>query len=277
MQRTSTAQIIATTWLITLFGLAVYGYWFAPAGSEVAKIIQNSVYVLAPITAVIAASFATSQFGAHTLQGKVLYCITLGLLAWCIGEIIWVYFDVFTDVSPYPSLADLYYLVAYIPLAAGLILELRFMEVHWQKLDRPLLFALGLVGLLSGIIVAYTGVYLAYQPDVSWLTNLIGISYGLGDLVLLLLCLLVVALVWEMRGGKLSQPWLIFFVGMTITLIADIIFAQHNVQYDAEIGWYKPSLDTLWIIAYILYAYAWFKFTWLIQGAQSLVRKQSWS
>src|SRR6185369_5807284 len=135
---------------------------------------------------------------------------------------------------------------------------IRIAKVNWKGIAKPTLFLFVLVSLLLAALVGYFGIYQAYKPAETLLSNSIAIGYGVGDLLLILVTVLLLVLVWEFRGGKLSRVWLIMFCGFIFTLVADILFAMYRLQYDMQIWFYKSLLDSFWIAGYLLFASAFF-------------------
>ena len=121
------AQLVLWVWLLALSVITVLAYWLFPDGAAASN-WQGAVYVLAPLTAVMTGVIAVRQFSTRAAQGKAIAMLTLGVAAWCVGELLWTYYDLVVSIDPYPSLADVFYLVAYLPLAGGLIMEIRFLS-----------------------------------------------------------------------------------------------------------------------------------------------------
>lgn len=261
-------QLLLWLWLVGLSIITAWAYWLVP-DSSVASNWQGLVYVLAPLTAVITGVIAVRQFSMRSPQGRALAMLVLGVAAWCVGELLWTYYDLIAHIDPYPSLADVFYLVAYLPLAAGLILEIKFLrsQVTTQKASMQH-FLLGVIALLLMGVGTYFGVYKAYNPAVNVLENVVAISYGLADVALVMFSLSIAVVAVEMRGGKLARPWWWLLVGFICIFVADIAFAMFNTQYELQQGHYKSVLDSLWILGYLAIAYGFHHYAWLIQSVQ---------
>ncbi|EKD78245.1 MAG: hypothetical protein ACD_41C00385G0015 [uncultured bacterium] len=234
------------------------------------------MYVLAPATAVVGGLVAVKEYGMRSLQGKILLIITFGVVSWFIGEVVWTYYELIAQVDPYPSVADWFYLVGYLPLCIGLLWELKFLR---HKVHKPLPYTLRLLMtmlavLFSGIAL-YFGVFQAIKPEYSVLENGVAISYGVADIVLVLMSLVVIVVTIEMRGGKFVAPWWWFLSGLTCTFVADIGFAMFTPEYETMQAYYKPALDSLWIVGYLAMAYGLGRFGWLIQSARQSIVESS--
>jgi hypothetical protein len=175
---------------------------------------------------------------------------------WFIGEVIWNYYELILHIKPFPSFADVFYLLAYPLIFFGLLNEVSIGAIHWKKINRAIFFLFTIASLCLAVLVFYFGVYVAYDVKESLLANIIAMGYGVGDLVLIVTNMFVLILVWEFRGGSLSRTWIVIFVSLLCMLLADILFALYPDQYQAQLWIYKNSLDSLWMLSYLLFAYA---------------------
>lgn len=262
-------------WFLAVAGVTAWSYWFAPV-AESAEWWRAAVYVLAPITAVAGGAVAVIEYGLRSLQGKILLIITLGLASWLTGEVLWTYYELVAQIDPYPSLADWFYLIGYLPLCVGLLWELKFLR---HKVHKPLPYTLRLlltmIAILFSGIALYFGVFQAIKPDYSVIENVVAISYGVADIALVLMSLVVIVVTIEMRGGKFVAPWWWFLSGIAFTFVADIGFAMFTPEYELARGYYKPALDTMWIVGYLAMAYGLGRFGWLIRGARYSIIESS--
>jgi hypothetical protein len=199
-------------------------------------------------------------FSITSPRSRTFLFLTAGIGYWFLGEVIFDYYQYIVKIDPFPSIADAFYLFAYPLLLLGLINEVITSQVQWRKLHRGLLFLFVSLSLVLGVLVFYFGVFQAYNPTVSLLSNAIVMSYGLGDLLLLTATLFVLLLAWEFRGGKLSRVWLFFFLSFLLNLIADILYAVYEVEYESLVWFYKSAIDTFFMGSYLLFAYAMFDF-----------------
>ncbi|MBI4407883.1 MAG: hypothetical protein HY565_05300 [Candidatus Kerfeldbacteria bacterium] len=262
-------------WILLLMVMTAWSYWYAPT-APFAQWWQAAVYVLAPASAVLGGVVAVKQYGIHSAQGRILCALTIGITGWFVGEVLWTYYELIAHIDPYPSLADLFYFSSYGAFAIGLVWELKFLRTQVQRarphVEWPVL-ALAAVT-LSGLAI-YFGVFQAIKPDYSWLENAVAISYGVADIGLVLMGLVITVVTAEMRGGKLAQPWWWFLAGISCIFVADIGFAVFTFEYEQQQWLYKASLDSLWIAGYLAMAYGLGRFAVLVYSAQRNIRPVS--
>lgn len=261
-------HLLLWLWLLALSAVTAWSYWLAPDGSITSN-WQGVVYVLAPITAAIAGLGAVRQFGLRVPQGKALFALVLGVIGWCIGEVLWTYYDLIAHIDPYPSPADAFYLLAYVAFSVGLLYEIQFLRSQ-VRIQNPgtQQFLLITIGVLLMILAGYFGVYHAYKPGADLLENFLAITYGVADVVLIMFGLVIAVVASELRGGKMAKPWWWLLAGFTFIFLADIGFAMFTQQYETQLAYYKPALDSLWIAGYLAIAYGLQHHAWLIHSVQ---------
>jgi hypothetical protein len=206
------------------------------------------------------------------MYGYPILFLTMGFGFWFIGEFLWVVYEFIVHIDPYPSAADYFYLLAYPFFISAFILAIRSGGVQLTGFNRILFFLFGLNAIWITGIVLYFGVYLAYDPAVTLLENVVAMSYGVGDLMIFLSCLLSLVLAWEYREGKILNTWMYLFAGFMLTLLADIAFSINHVQYEAGAVTIRNVLDCLWILGYLYFAFGMFEFAYIIREIQKRLK-----
>ncbi|MEK7183441.1 MAG: hypothetical protein AAB776_02275 [Patescibacteria group bacterium] len=255
---------------ITFFGLlsfSLLSYW-AGLGGERNLLFLNIAYLLAPVFSVLGGLYAVKIYGWRGMTSRPFLFLTLGLLLWMIGEILWVYYDFVIEVTPYPSIADYFYLFAYVPLFLGLFEQVQLSKVRLKRFDPVIVFLFGIIAILMAGLATYFGIFLAYDSASTLMENAVAIGYGLADMVIILCALLVLILAWEFRGGSLMRFYMFIFFGFSMTFIADVGFAVYNEEYLAGGWWIRNTLDSLWIMQYLYFGMAFFAFGLHLKVAQ---------
>ena len=214
----------------------------------------ETVYLIAPIGAALIGLYTAGAYGLKSANGRALLFITGGLVCYAIAETIW-YISVLVGNSDSPSIADVFYLLAYPFLGAGIYQGFRAAGINLKTVKKSLLAIVISVSIVLTILVLYFSVYQAYDPTEDALTNTVNLSYGLVDLILVIASLLTVLVASEYRGGKLASFWKIMTVCFLLNLIGDISFAIFQPQYLDDI---KPYvyIDLIWTAEYIIIAFA---------------------
>lgn len=261
-------------WYATLASVffVIYCWVFVgEVGGEANYTLTTILYLFPEFLAVGSGVWVITVYGWRNINSKVIGLFTLGLGAWLAGEVLWVVFDLFLEIEPFPSLADVFYLLAPPLLFLSLVWKLRLTKIDWQSREvRKLLMLTGVVGILLAAIVFYFGVWRAYDPELSRLENAILAGYGITDWFVMLAAVLVMLIAREYQGGKLFKVWMVILGGITCTFSADVLYAMNITQYE---GGLKPYvyLDLLWVLSYLLIGYGLYDMGRIIRQVQRKV------
>ncbi len=177
-----------------------------------------------------------------------------GFGLWALGEFIWTFYElVLQQDIPYPSLADVVWVIGYLPLFAALWIRYRSARVtvpggFWIALALFTAAVLGALYFVLWPIFTYT----EYERTVEKVLDLL---YPLGDLLLLFGALVIV---FTLRGGRLAVPWLIMAVGLAVMSLSDLLFsyASWNELYfpDQHVNLVSILADVPYTVSYLLIA-----------------------
>jgi two-component system, cell cycle response regulator len=196
-----TAVVTAHYWL----GLGE-GLDFAIGGPLYAAIVLG-----AGVACLVRASDYRRERAAWLLIG-------LAILFWGAAEVYWTTAIENNPSAPYPSPADVGYLVFY-PLAyAGLVMLVRARahEINWRLWMDGLIAALGTAALGAAFVFDFV----AEKTSGTTLETLTTLSYPLGDIGMLALVVGVVAL----TGWRPGRTWALLLAGLAALVIADIAY-----------------------------------------------------
>ncbi|MDR9437191.1 MAG: GGDEF domain-containing protein [Thiohalophilus sp.] len=228
------------TWqVLTGIALLLFALYVAlPYGT-----FTSSIYVAASVFAAVAVAFAVRR---RPLFFPYAWLLLAGGLALCaIGHAIWYWLDLY-GLEPFPSLADIFYLVAY-PLFAASLWLLGSQSIRDDgALSDALIVGISAAVLSWALLIAPY----VYDPDLTLLQLFISAAYPVADLILLPLILRLVFL----HRTQITAHRLLL-VGWFAYFTADLLYAHGN-----SVGWYAPGglTDGLWLIAYALFiAAAW--------------------
>lgn len=257
--------------VLALVALLFFGsYLFLNRGIDPHQfMVKNILFLLTSLGAVVGGFFVARVYGLTSDHGKAFLYITSGIACLFIGEVIWVVFESILKTKPFPSIADLFYLASYPLLLVGFFKELRLYNFEVKLATKPLL---QIIAFIASLIVLYFSIFLAYDSQVTLLENGIAIAYGVGDLILIVSLLYVLALALNFRSGKMFSGWLYMFAGMILTLIADILFAMYQDQFEAGM-WFARQIDLLWGGGYLLMAFGLFEIGFFMKNNQEWLAK----
>ncbi len=183
---------------------------------------------------------------------KIWLAFTVGMIFWFFGELGWAIYVLLLNVQiPYPSLADVAWLIAYLPLIAGFHWYLRAFQFTISKT----LYKTGavIIGLGSlGLFVSFLVPVFAKMAETEAITVAIDVTYPALDLILFGYALL--ALLIFIRG-KIAVAWALISSAVLMDILADILFTYTTLQGTYYNG---HPLELLFHFGYILYALAFY-------------------
>lgn len=189
--------------------------------------------------------------------GRAIFFISGGVIAYGLASLIWSYYNIVLAVEvPYPSLADIVYVLSYPFWALGLInLGEGIGAVYKFKTFKGKV-ALALSPVIGLVLTYFLFISLAQGGDFSFegasLTEtFLNIFYPLGDAVIITVLGLIYSLSYQAFGGKFKWPINILFIGFFVTYFSDAIFSYATAQ-----GTYYTSdwVDTLFVSGMFLLA-----------------------
>jgi PAS domain S-box-containing protein len=228
----------ARFWAVLVGGAAAVSvYALVEDSSTLGALLYTTVAVVA------ASALAVSAALRPTRARLAWLLIALGQVSWAVGDIVWTAIDL-TGGSPYPSKADVLYVIGYPLLAVGLGLLLRSgsKKFNWGDLVDVAIVTFASLLVLWPIV---------FQPMIeegwSWAT-IAGLSYSTGD-VLLLGLLAALFFHGERRSAVI---WLVAG-SLVLVFLADIVFyvPTFGASTTAQV-W----SDCTWLAAYVLIAAA---------------------
>jgi hypothetical protein len=224
---------------------------------QYSQLLGNILFLVPPVLAVVCGSYAVRTYHPTNVHGKSIALLTGGLFCFFIGELLFFLFQFVFHTNPFPSVADVFYLAAYPLLLAGFLQEISLHKVNWHNFNK-LVLALMLLLLLSlAFIVAYFGVFLAYNPGDPVMNNIIATAYGVADLILIVPSLFILRITLDYRGGALFNSWVLILLALILMMAGDILFAIFKNRY-ATLVWPYTLIDLAWTGSYLFFAYSFF-------------------
>lgn len=172
--------------------------------------------------------------------------LAIGVGLWAIAELIWAFVEVIIGVEvPYPSLADLFWLLGFPFIYAALIAEFRDLffgeKTKMQVVILTIVFITALIG------------FAVLQPimtsDASIDEKLVDFVYVLFDLVIFALTSITILLI--KKPTYIIKPFYFIFLAFLLSSIFDILFFYFSWQEIYE-EWPYFLIDILYFVSYFL-------------------------
>ena len=235
-------RIVTVAVLVGVLGMYLISFWFRTPGYSLAidGLLGNAVLALPAIVCLIRAVVIPAQRLAFALIG-------LAAAAFTAGNVTYIFHVQFLDPVPYPSTADIGYLLPY-PLLLTAVVALARSQLRGLA---PGAFLDGLLGALScaaaGSIITLHPVLDSLQGSAA--AQIVGGTYPVADLTLTALIVGVVIL----RGGRPGATWLWLGSGMITFAVADTLYLYRVAIDTYSVG---TPLDGLWAVGLNLMAIA---------------------
>ncbi|MBU2561169.1 MAG: hypothetical protein KKD17_02645 [Nanoarchaeota archaeon] len=242
-----------------LLGCIVF-FIFFPEDNILFKPIEDALFIVFGLAAGITGIYTFRKLGWRSKEGKVWLLLALGFLGWAVGEFLWLYNEVILEIEPFPSTADIAYLLAYIPLIIGLWIEYNIIKEAIVK--KGLMKAVILTSIISIISAYFVLVPIITATDYDLLSKIVSLSYPIGDLLILFPALIFI---FVFKGAKMSRSWLFIAIALLLEVIADSSFAylDWNELYS---GTYLILTDLAWLAGYALFAFGAYYHSLIIKG-----------
>jgi diguanylate cyclase (GGDEF)-like protein len=172
--------------------------------------------------------------------------LALAQLSFTLGDAAWAILELRLGLNPFPSIADVFYLLFYPLFFIGILTlpTLRMERLNYSRLllDVCIILVAATVGywnlLLGPVVAARVG-----QP---LLNQIISLAYPVGDLVLIFATLKLLYLQTE---ADERMPFLFLISGTVVMVLTDSIYGYQTISKQYVSG---NLLDLGWIISYYL-------------------------
>jgi two-component system, sensor histidine kinase and response regulator len=218
--------------VLIVFGLASGGLAFT------STFIYDALFVGAALVCALRAVSQRTERVAWALMAAAIAC-------WATGEI---YYDAFlaqaSGPQPIPSVADIFWLLFYIPAYLSVVFLIRSRLPHLSAS----LWLDGVIGALGVASVSAAVVFNAVLHNASGSFGVVatGLAYPVGDLVLLAM---LVSVGVASRRESPSWSWLMMGVGFAVFCIGDSVYLLQTVNNSYVAN---GLLDLTWPLALIL-------------------------
>jgi len=204
---------------------------------------QRFLYALSnglpPILAFVASAIAIgglirNRVSLRNRVSSVWLGYSLGVLLWFLGESTWAAYALWYSVpTPFPSLADAFWLAGYVPLLCAIVMQSwpfrEFLSSRKMLTISSIIFVLAIILLSALIPTTY-----ASEIGQDLVAVVVSVAYPLLDVVLLVVALPILFLFGR---GTFWRPFLFVTIGLILTFLGDISFSWATltgVYYDGS-------------------------------------------
>lgn len=188
-------------------------------------------YGLIPIIGGLTGLMSSDKWGLFkSAMGKALFFLSIGLITWGMGEMIWSYYNFVLKIEiPYPSAADGFFLISWPLWIIGVYYLSRATGARFglkHSTGKAILFIFPIIAIVASyyllIVVARDGVISSWEGASKVFFDL---AYPILDVVILIEAMLIYGLSMRYLGGRYKWAVLITLSGFIFNYMADFAFS----------------------------------------------------
>jgi hypothetical protein len=202
---------------------------------------------LGSLAAAIMSFIISKRYWGSKVFGKAYLALAISFCFVIAGDLTYIYYDWYTEEAPYPSIADVFFLLFY-PFAAYHLVK----NIDYFKKDLGVGPKIGVVALTGTLVVAFA--FLSFDLiEEEPLDFYLGLTFVLASSGILALALLGAII---FRQSVLGAAWLALAAGIFIYTVADVWYYYLEV-IDGYSG--EHLVNTLWVLGLSAVTYGLYK------------------
>ena len=248
-------------WVVLGLAVAVFAGWGAfPSSALYARLLTPPrllaiAAVLKLVYLLAGSSFAFAcrdRLEADNPARPAWLLLSQGVLSTFAGQLCLAPFQLVHAQTPFPSVADIYFVLAYPLLIAAFLVFLN----AYREAGLPIGSLTERVGIVAGAGAAAAFVALPILSPVAatggtLLERILTIAYPVLDLVLLLPLALLLRIALRLRGSHAGDVWALLLGGFVVLCMADMFYAYFQSLGEAHLD---PFVHAAYVLAYGLVA-----------------------
>ena len=191
-------------------------------GKDTAILTGNLMYIPTSGIFLIISLLVALRFGATGNHGLAWISFAGYAVSWFIAEMIWIIEELYLKIDPFPSSADIFYLIGYPFL-------LMFFIAYLQPMRSAITKKMYISAVSISVIVLATSLYfaLALGKSGTLFECILTIIYPVFDSIVIIPALLGVSLFFK---GKVNLVWTLVCLGTISLFVADTAFLIGNIS-----------------------------------------------
>jgi len=212
-------------------------------GEDTAILVGNYIYIPVGVVFVTVSIIALVRFGFEgSIHGLAWMAFAGFAVSWFVGNNVWTLEELFFEEEPYPSAADLFYLIGYPFL---LIFLIQYLVPMRMAITKNMVWA----SLASSVILLGIFLYvLGYSTSSELLfVDAFSLAYPLADIFVLFPSIIGLILFFR---GKTNFMWSMILFGIVLTTLGDLWFMYLQV-YQEESYYTGHPVEILFLTSYV--------------------------
>jgi len=181
---------------------------------------------------------------AHSKRMGIAWgTMALAMLFYALGDSSWALLEIWLKESPFPSIADFFYLMYYPVFLVGIVLLPSRPETTTNRINRFIDITIVMASAMLGFWAFLIGPSIQSSAGIPASTQAILLAYPVGDLVILWAMLLIL---YNHPDEKNNSPILLLATGLLSMIVFDSVYSYQSLLGTYTSGGY---LDVGWIIS----------------------------
>jgi hypothetical protein len=212
-------------------------------------IFGNIAKIFSLFVAGLSLTFTTNAYNPGEPAKRAWTFLAAGAWIWLFAQLIFAQYKIVLGVNVYPNIADIFFVLGYLPLFAGLIVlifDFRSTGLPMGGKTSYVVQALILLGLYAVMFFAWLKPLLFNNDEP--VTKFLNVGYPTVDFLLFCVTSVLIRISWMLRGGSLAKAYIALGLSFILTGVGDLIFAYRPIA----------SIDIFFFSAYFILALAGF-------------------
>lgn len=232
---------------LLLFSLFVTGTTIIVStffGKETVKMTSDFMSILTSGVFALLSIILSSKFRKTGSHGTAWLIFTGTAISWFIAETIWAADEFVYHINPFPSFADVFYLMGY-PFI--LFFSVFYLKPFKKLISRKMILLTSLVS----ITVLIPSLYMTIQNNSgeSQYGIVLSATYPIADAIILVPAMIGIFLFFK---GEVNFLWTLLLIGILFEVIADTGFQYFTLNNSYYTG---HPIDILFIWSYLLFSF----------------------
>jgi hypothetical protein len=211
---------------------------------EFAVLVGNLAYIPTAGSFLVLALLVAARFGLGGNHGLAWFSFAGFAISWFVAEMLWVHQELVLHVDPYPSSADIFYLVGYPFLLMFFVAYLQPVRAGITKK------ILGVSSAISvGVLAPSLYFVLGNADDLGGLSTILATVYPIFDSMVIVPAIIGVALFFK---GQVNLMWTLVCLGIVLVFVADTAFLLGQIDESYYTG---SPIEMLFYLNYVLLAF----------------------
>jgi hypothetical protein len=194
---------------------------FVIGGDQFVSEVSNYLTVPLAVITMIFSIILWRQLAGNTASSFLWGNMLAGWTCWTIAEILWAIFAFQSAEVPYPSWADFFWLIGYIPMGIGLAARVRSLPAKPTSRQQAIIWGVSVATILFTAIFVLQPIVQNNDPE-QLIESILNLIFPILDLFLLVI---VLYLFFAYEHGAYGFGWRLILIGFIVHQVSNLLFS----------------------------------------------------